>query len=107
MVETFIYTITDGDGDTATATFTVTLTDTGVTNVTTSNNLLADEDDIPTIGNNNAASGDDAAGADRDDQLHAGRRRAGLDRAVGCGTGLTKLDGVTAVSTAWDPAPTR
>ncbi len=34
----------------------MTLTDTGVTNVTTSYNLLADEDNIPAIGNNDSRS---------------------------------------------------
>ncbi|WGD49493.1 DUF5801 repeats-in-toxin domain-containing protein [Bradyrhizobium sp. CB1650] len=58
--DTFIYTIQDGDGDTSTATFTVTLTDTGVSNVATSANLVADEDDLPT-GNHDAALGDVAS----------------------------------------------
>ena len=85
VVETFIYTITDGDGDTATATFTVTLTDTGVTNVTTSTTCWRTRTTFPAIGNNdsrrrattpqvltgtiNYTLGDDALG---------------IDRAVGC-----------------------
>ncbi|TPM43015.1 type I secretion C-terminal target domain-containing protein, partial [Mesorhizobium sp. B2-3-2] len=55
--ETFTYTIKDGDGDTTTTTFKVTLTDTGVTALSTSANLIADEDDLAT-GNHDAAAGD-------------------------------------------------
>ncbi|MGE6167611.1 Ig-like domain-containing protein, partial [Aeromonas rivipollensis] len=58
--ETFTYTIKDADGDTAEATFTVNLTDTGVTIGAAPANLMADEDNLPGIGLNNASDGDDA-----------------------------------------------
>src|SRR5262249_44704901 len=57
--ETFTYTIKDAAGDTTTATFTVTRTDSGVTMGATPTNLLADEDNIPTIGANDSQTGDD------------------------------------------------
>ena len=68
--------------------------------MTTSNNLLADEDDIPTIGNNDAASGDDVAvltgtiNYTLGDDALASIALSGRD-------GLLKLDG-TAVSHGWD-----
>ena len=102
LVETFIYTITDGDGDTATGTFSVTLTDTGVTNVTTSNNLLADEDNIPTIGNNNiTGSGDDAQVLSGTINYTLGDDALASIALSVVATGITKLDG-TAISTSWD-----
>ncbi len=60
VTETFTYTIKDADGDTAEATFTVNLTDTGVTIGAAPANLMADEDNLPGIGLNNASDGDDA-----------------------------------------------
>ena len=55
---TFSYTVTDKDGDTVTKSVTVSISDTGVGTVTATNELV-DEDDLPVIGNNDSALGDD------------------------------------------------
>ncbi|MER9953229.1 hypothetical protein, partial [Mesorhizobium sp. M0047] len=100
--ETFTYTIKDGDGDTTTATFKVTLTDTGVTALSASANLLADEDDIAGAGGNAGGPGDDAPVLSGHISYTLGADHIGSVAlsTAGNATGLQTLAGV-AVDTTW------
>ncbi|HEX8031579.1 MAG TPA: Ig-like domain-containing protein, partial [Vicinamibacterales bacterium] len=101
--ETFTYTIKDGDNDTATAMFTVSRTDSGVTMGAAPANLLADEDNIPVIGNNDTQTGDDAQTLTGTISYTLGSDHIGSVAlsTAGNATGLFKLDG-TAIQTSWD-----
>ncbi|MES0136429.1 hypothetical protein NKJ88_15930, partial [Mesorhizobium sp. M0016] len=57
VTETFSYTVSDKDGDTVTKQVTFGVSDSGITNVTASANLIADEDDLA-AGNHDTATGD-------------------------------------------------
>ncbi|WP_254203695.1 retention module-containing protein [Aeromonas sp. FDAARGOS 1409] len=101
VTETFLYTVTDKDGDAITRTVTFGVTDTGVSNVSATNELV-DEDDI--VGGNTGNAG----GAGDDVPVTTGHisYTLGADALQGitlsvANTGLTKLDGTT-VQTSWN-----
>jgi T1SS-143 domain-containing protein len=103
VVETFTYSIKDADGDTTTATFQVTLTDTGVSGVSASKNLIADEDNLPAGNNDTVSPGDDVAVTSGQITYTLGADAIGDVSLSVASTGLTKLDG-TAINTAWNPS---
>lgn len=102
IVETFTYTIKDGDGDTTTATFTVTLTDTGPSITAAPTNSLVDEDNLPVIGNNDNALGDDPQVLTGTISYTLANDPLGSIALNVVATGLLKLDGVTQVNTIWN-----
>ncbi|WP_254204349.1 retention module-containing protein [Aeromonas sp. FDAARGOS 1415] len=101
VTETFLYTVTDKDGDAITRMVTFGVTDTGISNVSATNELV-DEDDI--VGGNTGNAG----GAGDDVPVTTGHisYTLGADALQGitlsvANTGLTKLDGTT-VQTSWN-----
>ncbi|APE29534.1 hypothetical protein BOX17_00305 [Halomonas aestuarii] len=107
VTETFEYTVVDQDGDSVTRQVTVDVSDAGDPTLSASNGLLADEDDLPTIGNADLAAGDDSPtlsgtlSFDNSTSLDAFDLST-LTLSVGTDgdTGLTTLDG-SAVTATW------
>uniref|UniRef100_UPI0024930C53 VWA domain-containing protein n=1 Tax=Halomonas alimentaria TaxID=147248 RepID=UPI0024930C53 len=106
VTETFTYTVVDQDGDSVTRQVTVDVSDAGPPTLTASTDLLADEDDLATIGNADSAAGDDAPALtgsltfDNDTSLDAFDLDT-LTLSVDGGTGLTTLAG-DAVTATWN-----
>lgn len=101
VTETFSYTVTDGDGDAVTRQITFGVTDVGVTNVSVSNNAVVDEDDIPVIGNDDHAPGDETTVATGHISYTLGPDSLQSVVLSADTSGITKLDG-TAIHTIWD-----
>ncbi|KAF5055815.1 RTX calcium-binding nonapeptide repeat [anaerobic digester metagenome] len=101
VTETFSYTVTDNDGDAVTKQVTFGVSDSGITNVSATNELV-DEDDIAAapLGNPNGP-GDDAPVSSGHISYTLGQDALQSITLSVVSTGLTTLGGVP-VSTSWD-----
>jgi hypothetical protein len=99
--ETFSYTVTDRDGDAVTKQVTFDVNNTGITDLRTTDTLV-DEDDLPVVGNNDSAPGDDTPVSTGHIYYTLGQTPLQSIALAEGDTGLTKLDGITHVNTSWD-----
>ena len=103
VTETFQYTVTDQDGDSVTKEVTFKVSDTGISNVSATNELV-DEDDITASPLGNAGGpGDDAPLTTGHISYTLGGDALQSITLSVTSTGLEKLDGTT-VNTSWDGA---
>ncbi|MFQ2101518.1 VWA domain-containing protein [Aeromonas sanarellii] len=101
VTDSLTFTVTDKDGDAVTRTATFGVTDTGITNVSASNEVVDEDDIVGGNAGNAGGPGDDAPVTSGHISYTLGADALQSITLSVASTGLTKLDG-TVVQTSWD-----